>query len=123
MTIKIKKLSYSEDLMEKYPKTNFITEYKDAFIGITEDQRSVYDIILLRKILEKKHIPEGFLPDLEIEQEIHCCCMDEIDFLENLWNEMYQHNSPILSKNTLYSYSIIPKIKEGKWFELDLIIS
>lgn len=121
--IRVKKLRYSDELKKEFIETNFITEYKDAFIGITEDQRPVYDIVLLRKTLEKNHIKEGFLPDLEKEDEIYHCCMDEIDFLENLWNEMYQHNSPIISKNTLYSYSIIPKIKEGKWFELDLIIS
>lgn len=121
--IKVKKLKYSDELKKKFTETNFITEYKDAFIGITENQRAVYDIVLLREILEKNHIHEGFQPDINMRDEIYYCCMDEIDFLENLWNEMYQHNSPIISKNTLYSYSIIPKIKEGKWFELDLIIT
>lgn len=117
-TLRIKRLNFSETLKRIYPITNFINEYNSAFIGITDDDRSVYDMVLLKGILEKHYIPEGFTPNYDSENEIYYYCQDEIDFLQDLWNQMFQTHPPIIARNVGFSYKLLKKVKIGKWFDL-----
>lgn len=125
MNIQFLRRDFSQKLVNEFANSTFLQQkiYDDAIIGVTQDERIVYNFYYMQALLnhEYKNDPDYFKDEFGNEDED-----DLIDYVHEsvsittYWSEfLHKENpkAPIFCYDDDFTFNILPNVELNSWAE------